>query len=73
MKKALSVNNFYKKIVMIFYFPLFQTKGALQDFGVELNSTRSNLQDADVKFQKSLAIINSSLVEKVRRWIYISD
>ncbi|XP_058969809.2 collectin-12 isoform X1 [Pocillopora verrucosa] len=41
------------------------TKGALQDFGVELNSTRSNLQDADVKLQKSLAAANSSLVEKI--------
>ena len=58
---------------MILYFPLFQTKGALEDFGVELNSTRSNLQDADVKLQKSLAAVNSSLVEKVRRQIYISD
>ena len=58
---------------MIFYFPLFQTKGALQDFGVELNSTRSNLQDADVKLQKSLAAVSSSLMEKVRRRIYISD
>ena len=73
MKKALSVNNFYKKIAMIFYFPLFQTKGALQDFGVELNSTRSNLQDADVKLQKSLADVSSSLMEKVRRRSYISD
>ena len=58
---------------MIFYFPLFQTKGALQDFGVELNSTRSNLQDADVKLQKSLADVSSSLMEKVRRRSYISD
>ena len=58
---------------MIFYFPLFQTKGALQDFGVELNSTRSNLQDADVKLQKSLAAVSSSLMEKVRRRSYISD
>ena len=74
MKKALSMNNFlYKKIAMIFYFPLFETKGALQDFGVELNSTRSNLQDADVKLQKSLAAVNSSLMEKVRRRSYISD
>ena len=68
-----SLSNFYKDIAMILYFPLFQTKGALQDFGVELNSTRSNLQDADVKLQKSLAAANSSLVEKVRRRIYISD
>ena len=74
MKKALSMNNFlYKKIAMIFYFPLFQTKGALQDLGVELNSTRSNLQDADVKLQKSLADVSSSLMEKVRRRSYISD
>ena len=74
MKKALSMNNFlYKKIAMIFYFPLFETKGALQDFGVELNSTRSNLQDADVKLQKSLAAVSSSLMEKVRRRSYISD
>ena len=29
---------------MILYFPLFLSKGALQDFGVELNLTRSNLQ-----------------------------
>ena len=69
----MSLNNFYKEIATILYFPLFQTKGALQDFGVELNSTRSNLQDADVKLQKSLAAVNSSLVEKVRRRIYISD
>ena len=69
----MSLNNFYKEIAMVLYFPLFQTKGALQDFGVELNSTRSNLQDADVKLQKSLAAVNSSLVEKVRRRIYISD
>ena len=48
----MSLSNFYKDIAMILYFPLFQTKGALQDFGVELNSTRSNLQDADVKLQK---------------------
>ena len=58
---------------MILYFALFQTKGALEDLGVEFNSTRSNLQDADVKLQKSLAAVNSSLVEKVRRQIYISD
>ena len=58
---------------MILYIPLFQTKRALQDFGVELNSTRSNLQDADVKLQKSLADVSSSLMEKVRRRSYISD
>ena len=58
---------------MILYIPLFQTKRALQDFGVELNSTRSNLQDADVKLQKSLAAVSSSLMEKVRRRSYISD
>ena len=44
-----------------------------EEFGSELNSTRSNLQDANAKLQKSLTTINSSLVEKVRRAIYISE
>ena len=58
---------------MILYIPLFQTKRALQDFGVELNSTRSNLQDTDVKLKKSLADVSSSVMEKVRRRSYILD